>query len=80
MMKADIDVDTVSGEVATAHLSGDINVAALDGMLDIAFTINGNYAELSNKPSIEGVILEGNKTFDDLHLSKIDPQIIWDLN
>lgn len=35
-----------------------------------------NYNRLSNKPSIEGVILQGDKTFDDLGLSRVTEQEI----
>lgn len=31
-----------------------------------------NYARLYNRPSIEGVTLEGNKTFEELNLQRID--------
>lgn len=35
-----------------------------------------NYNHLLNKPSIEGVVLQGDKTFDDLGLSRVTEQEI----
>lgn len=38
-----------------------------------------NYEELSNKPSIEGRVLIGNKTFPQLGLDIVSPQEIDDI-
>ena len=38
-----------------------------------------NYNDLTNKPQIEGVTLEGDKTFDELNLTSITNSEIEDL-
>ena len=41
--------------------------------------ISGDYNDLSNKPQINGVVLEGDKTFADLHFNSLQPDQIEDI-
>lgn len=54
----------ISGEVQSsgAHLAGTVSTA---GATSVPF----DYNKLRNKPMIEGVVLEGNKTFEELNLN-----------
>lgn len=49
------------------------------GMEEIQVVSSDDYGSLRNKPSIEGVTLEGDKSFADLHLERITDSIIWDM-
>ena len=54
----------VAGELhsADSHLSGRVSVGG-------SATVSMDYNRLKNKPMIEGVVLEGDKTFEELHLN-----------
>jgi hypothetical protein len=45
-----------------------LSASLVDGLANVATT--GSYADLSNKPSINGVTLSGNKTTDDLGITE----------
>lgn len=65
----------ISGELSgTGSLSGSLSgLGQVGGALTIPRTVNGttDYERLKNKPSIESVVLSGNKDFPDLGLSEI---------
>ncbi len=57
------------------NIDGELSVPdGVSGEITVPKTINGttDYEKLRNKPSIESVVLIGNKTFDDLGMSAID--------
>lgn len=60
--------DTLNGQISgsiteqTESLSGEL--VATGGSIMVT-----DYSRLTNKPMIEGVVLDGNKTFEDLHLN-----------
>lgn len=63
-------------ENGTYHASED----NLDGYGEVNVNVSAsNYNELYNKPQIESVTLEGDKSFADLGLNEITPQDIDDL-
>lgn len=70
---------TVSPAVSDNEINASANVVN-----KVQVTNTSNYDLLSNKPQIESVELSGNKTFNDLGLSKISnlkiEQIIGGLN
>lgn len=47
--------------------------------LNAQTVISGDYNDLLNKPQINGVVLEGNKTFADLHFTSLQPDQIEDI-
>lgn len=49
------------------------------GIGETSVVLSDDYDSLRNKPSIEGVTLEGDKSFADLHLERITDSIIWDM-
>lgn len=63
----------------------DIQMVDIDQVIDLEMNevINNggtkNYNELNNKPSIEGVELVGNKTYEELNLSSLTNTEIEDL-
>ena len=66
-------------------LKGNMYVPTLKGRLTYATKSSGtggttDYLKLSNKPSIEGVTLEGNKTFIDLGLENISDETITSMH
>lgn len=74
-----IDV-TVSG----LNTVVDVTMGAATAPIDVdvgQFVIidNETYAKLPDKPLIEGVVLEGNKSFEELNLSKLTNQEIEEL-
>lgn len=59
---------TISGDINTypvARLSGNISMGSADSRVK-------DYEKLTNKPSIESVVLIGNKNFPDFGLTAID--------
>lgn len=67
MMLGKLNLD--SGSSATLHLGGGADTAlSLDA--ETGAPAAGDYGSLAGKPRIEGVILDGDKTFDDLELPK----------
>ena len=47
--------------------------------LNTQTVISGDYNDLSNKPQINGVVLEGDKTLADLHFNSLQPDQIEDI-
>lgn len=76
---------TISGSLSSAQaLNGELSsTKGLSGNLAIlkAEIVEGtyDYSELINKPSIENVELDGNKTFSDLGLDSIDNSELMNL-
>ena len=71
----------ISGQLqGTQRISGQIQGGSptVSGSLDKS-TRAKDYNTLVNKPQIEGVILEGNKTFEDLTLVSLSNTEIEDL-
>lgn len=78
------NVTSVSAEVVTLSPGSPATVSATlsDSSLDFQFGIPGStidYNQLSNKPQIEGVTLEGNKTYPDLNLEAISGETITNI-
>lgn len=59
-----------ASEIPDTVLLFDVDDVGDSGDIDIP-TLNSNYETLSNKPSVEGVTLIGNKTFPQLGLESI---------
>ena len=73
-----IDVDVISVDQIIDILEGD--GSEID--VETQEVINGgtrNYNDLTHKPKIEGVELQGDKTFEDLNLASISNSEIEDL-
>lgn len=63
-------------------LVGDLSgIGGLEGTMSIPSKIEGtrDYEKLNNKPSIESVILIGNKNFPDLGLSEISTEDLLEI-
>lgn len=65
-------------------IDGDIAlIQTIDGEIErvyhVGTVVRMNYNELIGKPKIEGNVLEGNKTFEELGLGEITPQDIDDI-
>ena len=75
-----VELDLADGQPVELDVPDDMAKVELVWSESISVPGDGDYNHLLNRPSIEGVTLEGDKTFEDLHLTKIDPQTIWDLN
>lgn len=50
-------------------MSGELNKPSFTGRIERSVRVSGNYNDLENKPSIEGVTLQGNKTIYDLGIA-----------
>lgn len=68
----DVSLDDASYDVQIP------STESLDTTIESIVRISGSdsYSTLKDKPSIEGVVLDGNKTFYDLGLNDITPQDI----
>lgn len=80
-MKGSIRIEeAISGALTTQlNTTGEVSkTQSLKGNLTapVAKVIDGDYEKLSNKPSIEGVTLEKNKTFKQLGLDTLSVQEI----
>lgn len=78
------NITSVSAEVNTLAPGSPATVSATlsDNSLDFQFGIPGSttdYNQLSNKPQIEGVTLEGNKTYSELNLEAISGETITNI-
>ena len=75
------NIENVSASVTTlpagspATVSTTLSESSLDFQFGIPASIT-DYAQLTNKPQIESVTLEGNKTFPDLNLDIISNEDI----
>lgn len=75
------NIENVSASVTTlpagspATVSTTLSESSLDFQFGIPASIT-DYAQLTNKPQIESVTLEGNKTFPDLNLDTISNEDI----
>lgn len=70
------NIENVSASVTTLSPGSQATVSAIleETSLTLEFGLPGSatdYAQLTNKPQIEGVTLEGNKTFPNLNLDVI---------
>ena len=64
---------SLSGNISAATMSGSLNAdTGMSGSLNMAERVYENdYEKLKNKPSINGVELVGNQSFDDLGMSEL---------
>lgn len=70
---------TIKDKNFNASFSGNSNHFGIGGFSKQVLTETGDYNNLINKPSIEGVTLEGDKTFEELTLVKIKNSDIDDI-
>lgn len=78
------NITSVSAEVNTLAPGSAATVSATlsESSLDFQFGLPGSatdYAQLTNKPQIEGVTLAGNKTYPDLNLEAISGETITNI-
>lgn len=71
--------ETESGEPIPAYKVGDGTSLLIDLAFSTDSSVNKNYENLINKPSIESVTLVGNKNFPDLGLTAIDADDILEI-
>jgi hypothetical protein len=50
-------------------MSGELNKPSFTGRIERSVRVSGNYNDLENKPSIEGIVLQGNKTLSELGIT-----------
>lgn len=66
---------------AKGQLTGKLSSPSLSGQVSIPTTISGtNYEHLSNKPTINGVIVSGNLTLQDLKIVSENTTEGWNAN
>ncbi len=78
------NITSVSAEVNTLAPGSAATVSATlsESSLDFQFGLPGSvadYAQLTNKPQIEGVTLEGDKTYSELNLDPISGETITNI-
>lgn len=71
--------ETESGEPIPAYKVGDGTSLLIDLPYSTDSSVNKNYENLINKPSIESVTLVGNKNFPDLGLTALDADDILEI-